>query len=46
MAPADLTAIARWIRSDRDPVLVQLTEAMYARYRQAWGLPVVGDTKE
>jgi len=46
MAPTDLTAIARWIRSDRDPVLVQLTEAMYARYRQDWGLPVVSATEE
>jgi L,D-peptidoglycan transpeptidase YkuD (ErfK/YbiS/YcfS/YnhG family) len=46
MAPAELTAIARWIRADRDPVLVQLTEAMYARYLKAWGLPVVSDTED
>jgi hypothetical protein len=27
-------------------VLVQLTEAMYVRYRKAWGLPVVSATEE
>ena len=39
MAPPELTAIAQWIGSARDPVLVQLTRDLYERYGPVWGLP-------
>jgi L,D-peptidoglycan transpeptidase YkuD (ErfK/YbiS/YcfS/YnhG family) len=39
MALADMTAIAGWLDGAAVPVLVQLPQADYARWRADWGLP-------
>jgi len=41
MAPEVLTRMVRWIDVSREPVLVQLTESMYAEHAAGWGLPAV-----
>ena len=39
MPAPDLETIVRWLDPRRDPQLVQLPEAEYARLRRAWALP-------
>ena len=39
IAEPALTELVRWLDPSRRPVLVQLTDAAYARRRAAWGLP-------
>jgi len=39
MAAKDLAVMLHWLDPQARPVLVQLTEAAYGRYRQAWELP-------
>ncbi|MCS6913231.1 MAG: hypothetical protein NZ890_08335 [Myxococcota bacterium] len=39
MAVEDLLRLARWLRPDTRPVLVQLPAPVYARLRRTWGLP-------
>jgi D-alanyl-D-alanine dipeptidase len=39
MAPPALTELVQWLDSTAGPVLVQLTDSLYAEYRDAWGLP-------
>jgi D-alanyl-D-alanine dipeptidase len=39
MAEPVLAELVRWLDPARGPVLVQLTDAAYARRRAAWGLP-------
>ena len=38
-----IAAIAQWLRRDRRPALVQLTQRDYARLRDVWALPVSDD---
>jgi L,D-peptidoglycan transpeptidase YkuD (ErfK/YbiS/YcfS/YnhG family) len=40
MSLADMTAIAGWLDAAAKPVLVQLPQAEYERWREAWGLPL------
>ena len=39
MPSPDLEMIVRWLDPSRDPMLVQLPVAQYARLRRAWALP-------
>lgn len=39
MSLADMTAIAGWLDGAAVPLLVQLPQAEYERWREAWGLP-------
>ena len=39
MAPSALTEIVYWIDSEKNPILVQLTERMYEEYKDSWELP-------
>jgi L,D-peptidoglycan transpeptidase YkuD (ErfK/YbiS/YcfS/YnhG family) len=39
MAIADMSAIAGWLDGAASPLLVQLPQAEYERWREAWGLP-------
>jgi D-alanyl-D-alanine dipeptidase len=39
MPADDLEAVVRWLDPARQPMLVQLPTAEYARLRRAWGLP-------
>ena len=41
MALADMSAIAGWLDGAATPVLVQLPQAEYERWRAAWGLPAL-----
>ena len=41
MSPEVLTQIVRWIDAARDPVLVQLTEALYEKFAPDWNLPPI-----
>ncbi len=40
MSLADMTEIAGWLDGAAAPLLVQLPQAEYERFREAWGLPV------
>lgn len=46
MAPEVLTRIIRWIDASRDPVLVQLTETLYASFAAEWKLPAIVDLSD
>lgn len=39
MSLADMTALAGWLDSAAAPLLVQLPQAEYERWREGWGLP-------
>ncbi len=39
MSQVDMTEIAGWLDGAASPVLVQLPQAEYERWREAWGLP-------
>ncbi len=41
MRNAEMEAIIKWLRSDAEPVLVQLPQEEYARLRGVWQLPVI-----
>ena len=38
-AQADMTAVCTWLDAAARPLLAQLPQAEYTRYRKAWGLP-------
>ena len=39
MAEKDIVELITWLKSDSDPVLVQLPQAVYEQYWKQWGLP-------
>lgn len=41
MADNEMEAIIKWLRSEAEPVLVQLPQEEHARLREAWQLPVI-----
>jgi len=43
MDPAAMDRLLAWLRDERQPMLVQLTEADHARLRDAWRLPAIHD---
>jgi zinc D-Ala-D-Ala dipeptidase len=45
MEESSLTELLRWLDPKKGPLLVQLTEAEYARRRGAWRLPALGPDK-
>jgi len=45
-ALGDMREICQWLDATANPVLVQLPQAEYARYRDAWSLPGNDDSRE
>ncbi|MBV8857285.1 MAG: hypothetical protein JOZ96_01360 [Acidobacteria bacterium] len=45
MGEENLTELLRWLDPKKSPLLVQLTEAEYARLRAAWRLPALASEK-
>ena len=43
LALADLSEVARWLDGAAAPLLVQLPQAEYGRWRMEWGLPAADD---
>ena len=39
MAEQDLLVLLRWLRSEKNPLLVQLPRAEYEQVWQSWGIP-------
>ena len=41
MSKDDMLKIVKWLESDKNPVLVQLTDSLYAQYKDEWQLPAL-----